>query len=183
MFWREKVKTYTTLELRPWEEVDAPSLAFHANNMNIAANLRNIFPHPYTEGDAHMYIALCMGSNEEENMFRAIVVDSEVVGSISLERKSDINCMEAEIGYFLSEDYWDLGIMSEAVPKICKEAFDKWNIHRIVANVFENNIPSRCVLERNGFELEGTLRENIYKNGSYQNTCVYGLLREEFQND
>jgi len=36
------------IRLRPLEETDAAQLAKHANNMHIASNLTNQFPHPYT---------------------------------------------------------------------------------------------------------------------------------------
>ena len=39
-------------ELRPWRMEDAETIARYANNPKIAANLRDAFPHPYTQRDA-----------------------------------------------------------------------------------------------------------------------------------
>ena len=47
------------IALVPWEERFAPALAEYANNPNVFANLRDRFPHPYTEKDARDYIRLC----------------------------------------------------------------------------------------------------------------------------
>ncbi len=177
---REKEKYYAKMEIRPWQIEDADSIAYHANNMNIAGNLRDIFPHPYTKKDAEFYIRMCLDANPKKEMYRTISVDNLAVGSISLIRGNDIHCMEAELGYFLSEDYWDLGITTKAIPLICKEAFESWDIVRIYAEVFAFNIPSRRVLEHNGFRLEGTLQNSICKNGVLQNSCIYALLKEDF---
>lgn len=43
--------------IKPLTELEwAPILAKHANNPNIAANLPDHFPHPYSEQDAVNYI-------------------------------------------------------------------------------------------------------------------------------
>ena len=46
--------------LRPWKQEDASSVAEAANNPKIAANLRNVFPNPYTLDDAKWYVNDCM---------------------------------------------------------------------------------------------------------------------------
>ena len=50
--------------LRPWELSDVPSIALYANDPAIAANLRNIFPYPYTRRDAEVFIGGCMAGDE-----------------------------------------------------------------------------------------------------------------------
>ena len=50
----ELVGTLTTL--RPWRQADAPSLVKYANNPNVARQLRDRFPHPYTAADARSFI-------------------------------------------------------------------------------------------------------------------------------
>ena len=42
--------------LRPLELADASSLARHANDRGVWENLRDRFPHPYSEADATAYI-------------------------------------------------------------------------------------------------------------------------------
>lgn len=180
MIFHEKEKYYAKMEIRPWKIEDADSIAYHANNMNIAGNLRDTFPHPYTKADAQCYIKMCLDADPEKEMYRTISVDDSAVGSISLIRGNDTHYMEAELGYFLSEDYWDLGITTKAVPLICKEAFEAWDIARIYAEVAECNIPSRRVLEHNRFVLESTLQNSVCKNGVLQNACIYALLKDAF---
>ena len=87
----------------------------------------------------------------------------------------------AELGYWLSENYWGKGVMTAAVRQICQEAFNTFDILRIFAEPFADNKGSRRVLEKAGFTYEGTMRNGIFKNGNVCSYCMYSLLREELQ--
>ena len=167
--------------LRPWRQEDASSVAEAANNPKIAANLRNVFPNPYTLDDAKWYVNDCMEHEGEGQLARAIVVDGNAVGSIGVFVRDDVYEKSAELGYWLSEDYWRQGINSEAVRQICREAFARFDIVRIYAEPFDYNAGSRGVLEKAGFTYEGTMRNGVYKNGKVFSYCMYSLLREEIE--
>lgn len=165
--------------LREWKSEDAESVAQAANNEKIAANLRNVFPYPYTLEDAKWYVEDCIKRREDKQITRAIEVDGKTVGSIGIFVQDDVYEKSAELGYWLSEEYWGQGIMTEAVKQICREAFEKFDIIRIYAEPFEHNMGSRGVLEKAGFTYEGTMRNGVYKNGNVYSYCMYSLLREE----
>ena len=69
--------------------------------------------------------------------------------------------------------------MSRAVRLICAEAFQTFDVVRIFAEPFDDNIGSKRVLEKAGFTYEGTMRNGVYKNGTIHSYCIYSLLREE----
>lgn len=71
--------------------------------------------------------------------------------------------------------------MTEAVRQICEYVFDKSDIIRIYAEPFEYNIASCRVLEKVGFQYEGTLRNNAVKNGKIIDMKMYSLLKAEMQ--
>ena len=83
-------------------------------------------------------------------IFRAIVMDGKIIGSISVERNAE-KLKEGEIGYMLLTEYWSRGIATEAVSQICGIAFRTLSLDSIVANVYEQNTASFRVLEKNGF--------------------------------
>ncbi len=165
--------------LRAWREDDAAAIAKAANNPNIAKNLRNTFPYPYSLEDAEWYVKDCISNEGKGQITRAIEVDGEAVGSIGIFLKSDVYEKSGELGYWLSEDYWRRGITSGAVRLICREAFETFDIIRIFAEPFAYNAGSRGVLEKAGFTYEGTMRNGIYKNGKVYSYCMYSILREE----
>ena len=67
--------------LRPFKQEDAESLAKAANNPKVAANLRNVFPNPYSVEDAAWYVNDCIEHEGKGQITRAIVVDGKAVGS------------------------------------------------------------------------------------------------------
>lgn len=166
-------------KLRVWKTEDAKSLAQAANNPNIAKNLRNAFPNPYTLEDAIWFINDSIINAERKQINYAIVVDGQAVGGIGISVKDDVYEKSAELGYWLAEDFWRKGIMSRAVQTICKEAFGIFDIVRIFAEPFADNEGSRGVLEKAGFTNEGTMRNGVFKNGEIHSYCMYSILREE----
>ena len=167
--------------LRKWQYDDADSISIVANNPNIAQNLRNTFPSPYTIDDAKWFVNDCISKEGAKQLTRAIVVDGKAVGSIGIFIKDDVYEKTAELGYWLAEGYWRNGITSKAVIQICKEAFSSFDIVRIYAEPFECNLGSRGVLEKAGFTYEGTMRNGVYKNGRVLSYCIYSILREEVE--
>lgn len=165
--------------LRQWRHEDSESVAQAADNPNIAKNLRNVFPNPYSINDAKWYVNDCISKEGKNQITRAIEVDGKAVGSIGIFVKSDVYEKSAELGYWLSQDYWRQGIMSRAAQMICKEAFAKFDIIRIFAEPFADNVGSRKVLEKAGFTCEGMMRNGVYKNGEIHSYCIYSILREE----
>lgn len=166
------------LRLRAWRTEDAPALQRCADDWEVARQLRDVFPHPYTLKDAQSYLSFCLSQSAEEMIACAIEADGALVGSITLARGRDVYCRSAELGYWLNKDYWNKGIMTEAVRQICQKGFVQWDIVRIYAELFARNTASRTVLEKNGFALEGVLRKSVSKEGQLLDSCIYGLLKE-----
>ena len=140
--------------------------------------IANRLPSPYTIDDAIWWINMADEHNGKDGIFRLITVDDKIVGNISIEQKSDVFGKDAEIGYLLSNEYWSKGIATEAVRQICKIAFSELDIIRITGLVYEPNIASRRVLEKNDFILEGVMKNAVVKNNNIYNLCVYGMLKK-----
>lgn len=138
----------TEFILRKWKPDDAAQLAKTANNPKIAKNLRNTFPHPYTLDDARQFLNICISGENDNQLALAIEVDGKAVGGIGIFVKDDVYEKSAELGYWLSEDYWRQGITSRAVEMICREAFARFDIVRIFAEPFEQNAGSRASSKR-----------------------------------
>ncbi|MHC1682213.1 MAG: GNAT family N-acetyltransferase [Clostridiaceae bacterium] len=166
-------------KLRRWEIDDIQSVAKYANNKKVADNLRNIFPYPYTLEDAEDYVRFCIKGDEKKQCCRAITVNGEAVGSIGVFIKDDVYCKTAEVGYWLGEEFWGKGLMSEAIKEICEFVFENYDIVRIFAEPFAWNMGSRRALEKAGFKLEGILEKSVYKNGVIGDSCIYRLINNK----
>lgn len=165
--------------IRKWELSDAKDLAAALSNKKVQDNLRDGLPYPYTEQDGKEFISAMLSADENETFAFAIMVDDKVVGSIGIFRQGNIHSQTAELGYYIAEEYWDKGIMTEAVKQICEYVFGDSDIIRIYAEPFAYNIASCRVLEKVGFQYEGTLRSNAVKNGKAIDMKMYSLLKTE----
>lgn len=166
-----------TCRIRKWKLSDATDLAMAISNKNIQDNLRDGLPYPYTEQDGADFISAMLSADENGTFAFAITVDDKVVGSIGVFRQGNIHRLTAELGYYIAEEYWGKGIMTEAVRQICQYVFEKSDIIRIYAEPFAYNVASCRVLEKAGFRYEGTLRNNAVKNGKVIDMKMYSLLK------
>lgn len=164
--------------IRKWELSDAKDLAMALSNKKVQDNLRDGFPYPYTEQDGKDFISTMLSADENETFAFAITVDNIAVGSISVFRQGNIHRRTAELGYYIAEEYWGRGIMTEAVRQICEYVFSKSDITRIYAEPFAYNTASCRVLEKAGFQYEGTLRSNAIKNGKVIDMKMYSKIKE-----
>ena len=166
--------------LRPWSIRDAGRLAVIANNKNIADNLRDGFPFPYSLQDAKNWLNIILPENYPPRFF-AITVDKELLGSIGLVTKTDIYRKNIEIGYFLAEEHRGKGIATRAIKAATSYAFKDFDIVRIYAEPFSDNPGSRKALEKAGYKLEAIFRRNVTKNDIIKDSCIYSVLKEDFR--
>jgi RimJ/RimL family protein N-acetyltransferase len=151
------------ISLLPWAIKDADVLTTYFNNINIWNNLRDYIPHPYTLVDAEKFISTQTELFPTQNF--AILNEEEIVGGIGIILQEDIYKMNVELGYWIAEPFWGMGIASIAVQLMTNYVFETFAVNRIVAEVFEYNKPSMRVLEKNGYFLETVRRKVILKNG------------------
>ncbi len=138
--------------------------------------LSDRLPYPYTEASADWWLGMVSEHDGKDGIFRAIIVDGQAVGNISVEQKSDVYCKDGEIGYLLLTDYWSKGIMTEAVRQICEIAFVDLPLLRITGLVSAPNTASPRVLDQNGFVQEGLQKNAVFKDGKVYDLCLYGKL-------
>lgn len=166
------------VELKKLEEKYAESIVKYANNKKIADNLRNAFPHPYTLEEAYKFIETCKNNGEKKDIVRAVVLDGEFAGTVGVFIKDDVYSLSAEIGYWLAEPFWGKGIMTKCVKDLCDYVFKNYNIIRIFTEIFAFNTGSKRVLEKAGFQFEGTKKKAIFKNNKIYDSLAYALIKE-----
>ncbi len=88
--------------------------------------------------------------------------------------------LRCELGYALAPSHQGRGLAEESVRMALSFAFDTIGLERIEADIDPRNLPSRKLVERVGFRLEGTMRARWRVNGEVCDTSFYGLLRSDF---
>lgn len=160
--------------IRSWQRGDELTLANHANNKDIWLNLRDHFPHPYTQTDASQWINQVVDACPETNF--AIAVGDEAVGGIGLVLHEDIERCSAEVGYWLGQTYWGRGIMTVVLKAFTHYAFREFDLLRLYAVPFLRNAPSINVLEKAGYQRKGIMRQSAIKNGQVLDQVLYACL-------
>ena len=165
-----------TITLHNWKTDDKLVLMALCNAVD-RTFLSDRLPYPYDEADADCWLGMVAENDGKEGVWRAIVVDGQIVGSISVERMADEERNVGAIGYMILTPWWSKGLGTEAVRQMCGIAFRKLTLERIIGEVFPENLASARVLEKNGFRLEETKAEAIVKGGKAMDVRVYGLPR------
>ena len=164
------------VELRKWSLADKKGLIELCNAVD-RTYLSDRLPNPYTEDDANWWLNMVAKSEGIDGTFRSVVVDGIIIGSVSIERKADICRFDGELGYMLLKDYWNRGLMSQAVGQVCEIAIKELGLNRITANVFHPNLASQRVLMKNGLIQEDVMRKAAIKGDNIYDILIYGLLK------
>ena len=91
----------------------------------------------------------------------------------------NVDHKSAEVGYSLSRDYWNRGIMTEALKAVLAFGFDQLDFHRIEAQHEIDNPASGRVMAHAGMQLEGVLRQRLMNKGRFVDVALYAMLRTD----
>lgn len=104
--------------------------------------------------------------------------ESEIIGFCKCE--IEVPKVRADLGYNLRPEYWNNGIMTEALGAIIDFTFKTLNINRIEAAVSTKNNSSIRVLEKLDLVKEGILRERSYLNDGCHDMTMFSILKKEY---
>ena len=117
---------------------------------------------------------------EEKKVFAIVLKENQkVIGSIGIEELSEEldkdldNLLGRELGYVLNKDYWNKGIMKEAVSKVVEYCFNTLKLNFLMASYFNHNIASKKVLENLNFKFyKNIIIETGYNNIKEKSTLM-----------
>ncbi|QLY65372.1 50S ribosomal protein L7/L12-serine acetyltransferase [Enterobacter asburiae] len=104
-----------------------------------------------------------------------IFKDDALVGVLSFNTIEPAN-KTGYIGYWLDESHQGQGILSRSLQAFMRYYFERGEIRRFVIKCRVANQHSNGVAVRNGFTLEGCLREAEYLNGRFDDVNIYGKI-------
>ncbi len=161
---------------------DEAALLEYLNNPAVVRYTGRI-PSPFTASDAAAWIherQLWTTLHAAEVLFAIRAPGGKLSGEIGVGPVEPGETRMAEVGYWLAQPLWGQGVMTRAVRVFTAYAFQGLGLHRLFARVFDPNVASWRVLEKNGYRLEGILREHVYRHEQYLDDRMYGLLQREW---
>lgn len=169
------------LILRPFQLSDAKTVQRLAGNKEITSRT-GMIPYPYPDGLAESWIqghaeAFARGTS----VICAITAkqSGEIIGCMALEGISKTH-QKGEVAYWIAVDHWNKGYCSEAGHAVVKYAFEQLQLNKITSRHKATNPASGKVMQKLGMKYEGTLRQEMFKDGEFHDLVVYGLLKSEY---
>lgn len=111
--------------------------------------------------------------------FLVFLPDGLLVGGVTLSNIRRGVAQSGTLGYWIGEPHRRKGYTLSAVRTVCSFAFGKLNLHRIEAACIPENAPSRDLLLKAGFSLEGRARAYLKINGNWRDHLLFGLTNPE----
>ncbi|MBR4502997.1 MAG: GNAT family N-acetyltransferase [Clostridia bacterium] len=84
-----------------------------------------------------------------------------------------------EIGYSLSRDHWNRGLMTEALQAVIRHSFDTLSLNRVECQHEVDNPASGRVMQKAGMRFEGIMRQRIRNKNKYSDVAVYAVLQSD----
>lgn len=99
------------------------------------------------------------------------------IGNIGLTSIDWVN-RKAELGMLLGDKaFWNKGYMTEAFRLIAEHAFETMNMHKLYAGTEKDNFAAVALFKKMGWQVEGELRGETYRDGRYINVLRFGIFK------
>ncbi len=166
--------------LRALTREDIPLWHAWFNSAEVTEHInKGAFPNS-AEAQEEMLRALSKSRNDVQ-LGIAVKETGDLVGIIGI-HKIDWVHRRGDISIVIGDSrYWGKGIATEAISLMVAHGFEKLNLHKITAGMWASNEGSRRGFEKNGFVLEGTLRESYFRKSGYVDELRFGLLRRDWE--
>lgn len=184
--WTPPTLTTDRLILRAITLEDAPAMFEYSKNPNVARyttwepkmsvqesldGIKNYFFPKYDNQEPEAF-AICLKTNPSEML--------GTVGTWWDSKRSQ--CME--MGYALSEEYWNKGIITEAANEVIRYCFEEYSrdvspVNRVQAHCKLENVASARVMEKIGMQYEAIHRQRVFNKNRFWDMKVYAILKED----
>ncbi|SIS54678.1 GNAT family N-acetyltransferase [Salimicrobium flavidum] len=166
------------LLLRPYNMEDATDVSALADDEEIAR--RTFVPHPYTVEDAESWISTHAEFLEEGSAYPLAMIEKEsgrLTGTMTL--RVNTKHRNGELAYWVGQPFWGRGYASEAAQCVTDFGFDSLELERIWGRALSDNEASQKVMTKTGLLYEGVLRHEVFHDGEFKDTYMYGMIRAD----
>ena len=119
-------------------------------------------------------------SGSEIRLAIALKENNEIIGLEYLTHIDHVNRKANEAYLIGNKNHRGFGYAYEARIIMLEYAFNQLNLNKIYAKVLDYNLASKKSLLKFGYKHEATLKEEVYKNGKYNDLEIYTIFKEQF---
>jgi ribosomal-protein-serine acetyltransferase len=137
----------------------------------------------YSIDSAREFIKRNLKTLAEQGSFTmSVVLNGKIVGNLGF-HNLDLDNKSAHVGYWLAREAEGKGLMTRCTRVLIDYLFDELKLNRIQINCNVENVKSRAVPERLGFQLEGIHRQVEFFDNRFGDWAIYAMLNEDWRKD
>jgi RimJ/RimL family protein N-acetyltransferase len=165
--------------LRPLELADAQTIVPWFNDSEVTRYL--LLCRPMSLADEQEFLRRLSERPTDLAVGIAVREGDRLIGTAGL-HQMDVRNRHAALGISIGDrEAWGKGYGTEATQLLVRHAFFTLNLNRVWLHVYEYNDRALRVYEKIGFQVEGRLRQDTFRDGRYWDTIVMGVLREDWE--
>ena len=174
------MKTLETerLILRTWEPEDVNDLYEYAKDPRVGP-IAGWASHKSID-ESMLILKSCI---ENDNSWAIELKDcKKVIGMVKIHPDENRGKYYAKlINYALSPAYWGNGYMTEALKRVVDYAFDELKVDLLSVFHYPQNVRSKRVIEKCGFEYEGIIEKGCMRyDGQLFDAVCYSILKDDW---
>ncbi|WP_350344484.1 GNAT family protein [Proteinivorax tanatarense] len=170
------------IRLREYRQDDLHQALAYVNEPETKKNLNPGIPYPYTLEDEKNWLEMNSATKDIYSFAIETIEDDKYIGGCgvnSIDWKNSV----ATIGIFIGKEHRGKGYGTDAFRVLVDFAFNQVNINKLSIRVISFNKRAIACYKKCGFMVEGTLRQEVYRDGKYYDNIAMGLLKEEYHNN
>lgn len=169
------------LLLRPIKRSDAPAIFDYAKLPEVGPSA-GWKPHDSVD-DSYRFVDYAIRKRDfgQPGLFAIMHQQSNrFIGTIEIHSYQEF---KGEIGFVLHPDYWNQGLITEAAKAVIIYAMEVLELKRLTYCHFPENLASKRVCEKLGFQFEGVLRNKfLLYDGTLKDDVTYSITSDDYHN-
>ena len=117
---------------------------------------------------------------EKTGFGASVVFQEKFVGQVGF-HNLNLTGKSTHMGYWLAKTAQGKGLMTKTCRALVDYAFNELELNRVQINCNVENIKSRAIPERLGFQMEGVHRQVEWLNEEFRDRAVYAMLKAEWR--
>ena len=169
------------IRLREYRQTDLPEVMGQVNDYASVRRSATGLILPATADDEMRWISQQSSMTRGEYQFAIETLNGHYVGGCGFQRVDWKNRV-AQIGILIGNaSMRGKGYGSDAIRVLCRIGFGEMNLHKLTLSMISGNAPAVRCYNACGFTVEGTLRQEVFREDEYHDLIVMGLLRDEWR--
>ena len=168
------------VRLRDYSKEDLEMAKNYVNNPEVKQYLEPGIPYLYTLANEEKWYEAISANSDTYNFAIEDKKTGKYIGGCGV-NEVDWKNSKAVVGIFIGDvAYHSKGYGTDAMQVIVRFIFEQMNINKIKLEVYSFNKRAIRCYEKVGFQVEGVLKEEIFRNGKYHDIIEMSIFKRDY---